>query len=584
MEYRTHSLTPRLTRGFVGGILVFLIGMSGIAVPGERDMSYANDPLGLVSHFDLTSWARESSGVYEVWACERAGGNSPVSGATADDLVNEMRPLIAEYWLQESGGAFEISLMVGGDVEVNGTESDCFQAVAGQSKGDADAVLILRKNSYSRRWAGGVGTPGSYCYTETSFLWCSPGFPKNDRYAMVDLGVDGEKLPLDSIVHEIGHTLTFPHSYTGTLSRGHPNYEYDNLMDVMSGGGYPHNMVGTIAPNRYAAGWIPDDRVHVHSGGVSRVTLSTNWRSGTQMVALPSGEQGLWLSLGARESGRFDWVPKDGVEAYLIDQRPGRCGTSTTGQDTCWGIARVTTAYPSNRGGELAHVIDVGDSLEWDGVTVVVIDRAPNGFVVEITDGESRSGVVIPPDSSVGGSGYAGYFADDDGNAHEMDIDLVAEMGITKGCAAGDAPKFCPDEPVTRAQMAAFLVRSMEVPPSEVQPAHLKDVLPEAWYADFVHAVVALGIDVGEGGLWRPDDPLTRLEMARWLTAAMIDVRPVVNPEGLFEDVAPADRSVVEGLYASGITEGCSADPLLFCPDQPVTRAQMSSFLIRSIL
>ena len=39
----------------------------------------------------------------------------------------------------------------------------------------------------------------------------------------------------------------------------------------------------------------------------------------------------------------------------------------------------------------------------------------------------------------------------------------------------------------------------------------------------------------------------------------------------------------VEKLYHAGITGGCSSNPLLFCPDTAVTRAQMSVFLLRGI-
>ena len=35
-----------------------------------------------------------------------------------------------------------------------------------------------------------------------------------------------------------------------------------------------------------------------------------------------------------------------------------------------------------------------------------------------------------------------------------------------------------------------------------------------------------------------------------------------------------------EGLYQTGVTRGCSSQPLLCCPDEPVTRAQMASFII----
>jgi len=39
----------------------------------------------------------------------------------------------------------------------------------------------------------------------------------------------------------------------------------------------------------------------------------------------------------------------------------------------------------------------------------------------------------------------------------------------------------------------------------------------------------------------------------------------------------------INALAAEGITRGCSRNPLRYCPDQPVTRAQMASFLVRAL-
>lgn len=40
-------------------------------------------------------------------------------------------------------------------------------------------------------------------------------------------------------------------------------------------------------------------------------------------------------------------------------------------------------------------------------------------------------------------------------------IQRMKERGITQGCSA-DPPRFCPDDNVTRAQLAAFLIRATE--------------------------------------------------------------------------------------------------------------------------
>ena len=48
-------------------------------------------------------------------------------------------------------------------------------------------------------------------------------------------------------------------------------------------------------------------------------------------------------------------------------------------------------------------------------------------------------------------------FRDDDGSSHEADIERIAAAGITRGCGP---QRFCPLDPATRGQMAAFLHRA----------------------------------------------------------------------------------------------------------------------------
>jgi hypothetical protein len=52
------------------------------------------------------------------------------------------------------------------------------------------------------------------------------------------------------------------------------------------------------------------------------------------------------------------------------------------------------------------------------------------------------------------------YFTDDGDSPFEDHINRIAEAGITVGCNPPDNDKFCPDDAVTRGQMAAFLKRA----------------------------------------------------------------------------------------------------------------------------
>ena len=74
--------------------------------------------------------------------------------------------------------------------------------------------------------------------------------------------------------------------------------------------------------------------------------------------------------------------------------------------------------------------------------------------------------------------------------------------------------------------------------------------------------------------------------MARMLVAAFPHLNPASEAEGRFSDVEGADEETVramEGLFQAGVTRGCATGPLRFCPNQPVTRAQMASFFVRAL-
>jgi hypothetical protein len=107
-------------------------------------------------------------------------------------------------------------------------------------------------------------------------------------------------------------------------------------------------------------------------------------------------------------------------------------------------------------------------------------------------------------------------FSDDNGSYFENEINTLHAHGITNGCAEA---KFCPNQFITRGEMAAFLVRAFDLPESS-------------------------------GDSFSDDD------------------------RSFFE----AD---IAALQTSGVTSGCSAGR--FCPDRPVSRQEMAAFLIRAL-
>ncbi len=127
---------------------------------------------------------------------------------------------------------------------------------------------------------------------------------------------------------------------------------------------------------------------------------------------------------------------------------------------------------------------------------------------------------------------YAGYdlpapsdqgFTDIDGNTHEDNINILAEIGVTKGKTE---TTYNPSELVERDQMASFLVRAAEYAyegadlavGDEPVPA-FPDVPPSNTHYDNVN-VAALVIGVAEGkesGLYLPNETVKRQQMASFL-------------------------------------------------------------------
>lgn len=95
--------------------------------------------------------------------------------------------------------------------------------------------------------------------------------------------------------------------------------------------------------------------------------------------------------------------------------------------------------------------------------------------------------------------GYEGTFADDDTSVFASDIERLAASGVTKGCNPPLNDRFCPTDPVTRGQMAAFLHRALEgrldtaVPPEPDSPPDLWGVRSGSHYSDALDAFAAAG-------------------------------------------------------------------------------------------
>ena len=165
-------------------------------------------------------------------------------------------------------------------------------------------------------------------------------------------------------------------------------------------------------------------------------------------------------------------------------------------------------------------------------------------------------------------------------------VNSVTRHGVTVGCGAGN---YCPAAPVTRAQMAVFLLKSEHGSAYAPPPATgtvFADVPQDSFAADWIERLALEGVTGGcGGGNYCPDSPVTRAQMAVFLLKAHLGAAYAPpGAAGIFDDVPPGAFAAdwIEDLYGRGVTGGCSASPLLYCPNNPNTRGQMAAFLTKT--
>ena len=81
----------------------------------------------------------------------------------------------------------------------------------------------------------------------------------------------------------------------------------------------------------------------------------------------------------------------------------------------------------------------------------------------------------------------------------------------------------------------------------------------------------------GDGEKARPELAKMLKHKNNFLVARASEVAAELGLEDLYPLIEEAFFRFVEAMAASGLTGGCA--PGSFCPDQPVTRGQMSVFL-----
>ncbi len=176
-----------------------------------------------------------------------------------------------------------------------------------------------------------------------------------------------------------------------------------------------------------------------------------------------------------------------------------------------------------------------------------------------------------------------------DSNQFEAFIYGAAGAGIMMGgppnCPAGIL-NFCPDNVVTRADMAGYIWRAVmgaKTPPPVYQNIYA-DVTFNDYNAFYIQGITDLGITVGCGnGNYCPDAPNTRAQMSVFIWKGEHGDTAPPACTGVFTDVpCPGGFAVdyIEGIAAEGVTAGCGGGN--FCPNANITNGQMAVFLVKA--
>ncbi|HUF00048.1 MAG TPA: S-layer homology domain-containing protein [Anaerolineales bacterium] len=183
-----------------------------------------------------------------------------------------------------------------------------------------------------------------------------------------------------------------------------------------------------------------------------------------------------------------------------------------------------------------------------------------------------------------------GLFADvPPGYWSQSFIEELYDAGITGGCLAIPL-MYCPEANVNRAEMAVFLLRGIHAasyaPPGVGGSTGFGDVPPNYWAAAWIKQLAGEGITAGcSNDGYCPEATVTRAQMAVFLLRSKYGASyspPGVSGSTGFGDVPPDHWAAawIKQLVAEGITAGCATNT--YCPEAPVTRAQMAVFLVRT--
>ncbi len=163
-------------------------------------------------------------------------------------------------------------------------------------------------------------------------------------------------------------------------------------------------------------------------------------------------------------------------------------------------------------------------------------------------------------------------------------VETLGLTSITEGTeCAGNA--FCPFELLTRHALSVWLGRALiggePTPSGSVRFADVPSGHPWAAHIDRIVELGFLQECSDDPMMFCPDHPIKRSDIAEIMVEAF--GLPEAPEAGIGDIADTANPDAINALVGAGISIGCYQEPLLFCPNDYVTRAQMAGMLARAI-
>ena len=326
------------------------------------------------------------------------------------------------------------------------------------------------------------------------------------------------------------------------------------------------------------------------SSGALIKRVDNQWETGTELAAVSVGG---WTRILVRV---VNYYPNGNRSAY---------GVTPTFVDTISPTASVVS--PTADAADVSRFIDpvvvFSEKVTNVTPTTLVLRDVTTGIAVPTTvtlDDTRRHARIVTPDrlnplrryrvevrsgiTDLSGnalvSANRGFttgtasFTDTAGTVFEQEIEWLYASGITRGCTER---RFCPTAVVRRAEMASFLSRALDLPPTATD--YFRDD-EGSKHEDNINRVAADGVTQGCAPTeYCPTGVVSRGQMATFLARAL--GLPPADHDYFGDDNGTPHEDNINRIAAAGITIGCGGTS--FCPGGSVSRQEMAAFLYRAM-